>query len=282
MRSRLAILTFAFSLASGMGIAGPPPARSCQVQPVVFEGWNAQQIKNQWVTLMIVPQLGGRLMQVTFGEHAYLFVNPRFKGKYFPPSREQWFNYGGDKIWPLPEGREDEEHWPGPLADVLDDGNYAFSVLSQGTTCKVRLEGQADPHTGLQYAREITLGSDSPVISFDAVMRNASSHPIRWSMQSVTQYNTASAEALQSFNPNVWAFTPINPQSAYEDRYRIRLGAANDPAYAINNGLFTLHYLYFEREVWVDSTGGWLSIVDGTSEYAMVERFPHVAAEYPG
>jgi hypothetical protein len=282
VRSRLAILTFAFSLASGMGIAGPPPARSCQVQPVVFEGWNAQQIKNQWVTLMIVPQLGGRLMQVTFGEHAYLFVNPRFKGKYFPPSREQWFNYGGDKIWPLPEGREDEEHWPGPLADVLDDGNYAFSVLSQGTTCKVRLEGQADPHTGLQYAREITLGSDSPVISFDAVMRNASSHPIRWSMQSVTQYNTASAEALQSFNPNVWAFTPINPQSAYEDRYRIRLGAANDPAYAINNGLFTLHYLYFEREVWVDSTGGWLSIVDGTSEYAMVERFPHVAAEYPG
>jgi hypothetical protein len=39
------------------------------------------------------------------------------KGQYFPPevSAEQrrWFNYGGDKIWPMPEGSQDEQHWAG-------------------------------------------------------------------------------------------------------------------------------------------------------------------------
>lgn len=282
MRAWPAMLTFAFSFVSWTAVAEPPKHAPCLIRPFVFEGWNAQQIANQWVTLTIVPQLGGRLMQVAFGEHSYLFVNPKFKGQYHPPSPDQWFNYGGDKIWPLPEGRQDEEHWPGPVADVLDDGNYEFTILSQGPICKVRLDGPPDPRTGLQYSREIALGSESPEISFDAVMKNAANHPIRWSMQSVTQYNTASMQNSGSYNREFYALTPINPQSAYDGGYRVRLGSNDDPAYGIKDGLFTLHYLYFQREVWVDSPGGWLAVADGSKKYGMVERFPHSKEEYPG
>jgi hypothetical protein len=32
----------------------------------------------------VVPQNGGRLMQVTFAGHPFLFVNPKFTGKYLP------------------------------------------------------------------------------------------------------------------------------------------------------------------------------------------------------
>jgi len=49
-----------------------------------------------------------RLMQVTFAGHAYLFVNPKFAASTFRQSG-QWFNYGGDKIWLLPEGNNDEQ-----------------------------------------------------------------------------------------------------------------------------------------------------------------------------
>ena len=238
------------------------------------------------MTLTTVPQLGGRVMQVTFGNHPYLFVNSQLKGKYFPPSEGaetgKWFNYGGDKIWPLPEGPQDAQHWPGPISDVLDDGNYDFKVLSQDTVCTVRLEGPADPRTGLQYSREISLASDSPEITFHAVMKNAADHPIRWSMQSVTQYDTASADSPNTYNRDFWAFTPINANSAYDDGYRVRLGPSNDPSYSVKNGLFALHWLYLEREVWLDSPSGWLAVVDGPAHYAMVERFPHPEAEYPG
>ena len=249
-------------------------------------------ISNDWVRLTIVPKLGGRLMQVEFAGHPYLFVNPKYKGKYFPPmipgKDSRWYNYGGDKLWPLPEGRGpdgrgDDQHWPGPVSDVLDDGDYALTILSQGATCKVRLEGPADSATGLQYTREISLGSDSPQISFHATMRNASQRVIRWSMQSVTQYDTADSKNPADYNHDFWAFTPANAHSAYVDGFHVRAGLADDPSFAIDHSLFVLHWLYLENEVWLDSDAGWLAVVNDAAQYGMLERFRYFAGEeYPG
>ena len=253
----------------------------------MFAGWKAEELSNDWVRLTIVPQVGGRLMQLTFGGHAYLFVNSKYKGKYLPPTEAaktgQWINYGGDKLWPLPEGQGDEQHWPGPISDVLDDGEYKFSIRSQDATCAVLLEGPADPATGLEYSREISIGSDTPAISFRAEMKNSSGHPIRWSMQSVTQYDLADARDPAKYNRDFWAFVPINPRSAYIDGYRVQAGLADDPSFSVVDGLFTLHWLYLENEVWLDSDAGWIAIVDNAASYGMIERFEHVSgAEYPG
>src|SRR5207302_3672248 len=206
--------------------------QQCQLRPTNFEGWKAEELSNDWVRLTIVPQVGGRLMQVTFAGHSYLFVNPEYKGQYFPPSGKnngKWFNYGGDKLWPLPEGRQDEQHWAGPASDLLDDGEYQLTVLSHDSTCAVGLDGPADPVTGLQYSREISIGSDSPQISFHAVMKNATGHPIRWSVQSVTQYDTADSTG-SGFNRDFWAFTPVNPQSAYFNGYQAPAALAAAPS----------------------------------------------------
>jgi hypothetical protein len=93
----------------------------CRVEAVNYRGWNAQQLSNQWIQLIVVPQNGGRLMQVSFAGHRDLFVNPKYAGRYLPPDPRQWFNYGGDKLWLLPEGNNDEQHWAGG-SDILDDG----------------------------------------------------------------------------------------------------------------------------------------------------------------
>src|SRR6201990_1832507 len=124
---------------------------TCKIQPVVYEGWQAQQVSNEWVQLTFVPQLGGRLMQVSFNGHPYLFVNPVYKGKYISPEEAagRWINYGGDKIWPLPEGNDNEQQWQG-ASTPLDDGSYAFSVVSQGQRRPVPLEGPPAPPTGLR------------------------------------------------------------------------------------------------------------------------------------
>ncbi|MCU1268716.1 MAG: hypothetical protein JWN74_10 [Acidobacteriaceae bacterium] len=257
----------------------------CEIRSTVFEGWAAGQMSNDWLQLTIVPQLGGRLMQVTFAGHAYLFVNPKYKGKYFPPSAAngKWFNYGGDKIWPLPEGKDDGQHWPGPIADELDDGEYQLKTISHGSTCSVRLDGPADMRTGLQYSREIMIGANSPEISFRSIMKNAVSRTIRWSMQTVTQYDTADRRNPQEYNRDFWALAPLNPQSAYSNGYQVRSGLADDPSFSTEDGMFLLHWLYLENEVWLDSTAGWLAVDDAANQYAMVERFyPQERAEYPG
>jgi hypothetical protein len=286
----------AFSMITAVLCAGFIPGQTwaqtqnspaCHIESGNFEGWRAEEMSTPWVRVTIVPQLGGRVMQVTFAGHAYLFVNPKYKGQYIPPDSEaakgRWINYGGDKVWPMPEGNQDEQHWAGPVSDALDDGDYSFKMLSQDSTCKVRLDGPPDAKTGLQYSREISIGGKSPQISFHAIMKNIASHPIRWSMQSVTQYDTAETASRTGFNREFWAFTPANQRSVYLNQYHVRSGLADDPSFAVKNDLFTVHWLNLQNEVWVDSPGGWLAVVDGLACFAMVERFRYFeGAEYPG
>ena len=113
----------------------------------------------------------------------------------------------------------------GPIADQLDDGTYSLTATFNQEepdatgkprhTCTVRLEGPSDKRTGLQYRRDIWIAEGSPEIHFRAVMTNASDHPIRWSMQSVSQYDTADESNLATYNKNFWAFIPVNPHSGY-------------------------------------------------------------------
>jgi len=273
-----------------LGIAAAqetPPLKPCHIEAISFEGWQAQQISNAWVKLVIVPQIGGRVMQVYFLEHPYLFINSKFKGQYFPPvpaaKQHHWFNYGGDKIWPMPEGDDDEHHWPGPYSDPLDDGNYSFRALSQSPVCKVRIDGPPDPRTGLQYAREIALADDSPEIRFHAVMKNIADHPIQWAVQSVTQYDTKNPEHSGDYNRDFWAYTPANPRSAYLERFHVRAGLADDPSFRIKDGLFSLHWLPLENEVWLDSTEGWIAVMDAAAQFGMMEHFHYIpSGDYPG
>lgn len=278
----------AFSGALAAGGATAHPARGagsppCRIESTTYKGWHAQQLSNNWVQLIVVPENGGRLMQVTFGGHAYLFVNPQYAGKYLPPTQGKWFNYGGDKLWPLPEGNQDEQHWAGG-SDVLDDGQYSFQVSSAGGNCSISLNSPADPRTGLQFARTISIAPDSPQIRFHAAMKNASGHPIEWSVQSVSQYNTADPQDPSTYNREFRVFTPVNPTSSYLDRYHVRFGPAENPnARVREDGLFTLRYGYFAAELWLDSPVGWLAATDGATGYAMVERFHYkIGAAYPG
>lgn len=271
-----------------LGQSLPPKSTDCRVEAIDYRGWHAQQISNRWVQLVVVPQNGGRLMQVTFAGHSYLFVNPKLAGKYLPPSSTQWFNYGGDKLWLLPEGSGDEQHWLGN-SDVLDDGPFTFRKLSEGKRCEIELTGPSDPQTGIQFIRTIALDGDSPRIGFHATMKNVTGHTVEWSMQSVSQYDTAlpvapGANQTAQMNNDFWTFTPANRSSSYLNRYHVRTGPAENPAVSVrDDNLFTVHYAHMAAELWLDSTEGWLAVVDGKSQYAMVERFQYEESkQYPG
>jgi hypothetical protein len=125
---------FCGGLISGQTWARTPGLSACRVESRSFEGWRAEELSNPWVKVTIVPQLGGRVMQVTFAGHAYLFVNPKYRGQYILPTSEdakgRWINYGGDKIWPMPEEMQDEQHWAGPVSDALDDKGIPYVTSS--------------------------------------------------------------------------------------------------------------------------------------------------------
>jgi len=281
----VAVVVPMWGFSPAFGQSSPPTSTDCRVEAIDYKGWQAQQLSNRWVKAIVVPQNGGRLMQVTFAGHAYLFVNPKLAGKYFPPSSSQWFNYGGDKLWLLPEGNNDEQHWAGN-SDVLDDGPFTFRKISEGQRCEIELTGPSDPQTGVQFTRTIRLDADSPRIGFHASMKNTTGHTLEWSMQSVSQYDTSlSSEAdAAKMNHDFWTFTPANRSSSYLNRYHVRFGPAENAAVSVReDGLFTVHYVHMAAELWLDSTEGWLAVSDSTSQFAMVERFQYEDSQpYPG
>ncbi|HKU24010.1 MAG TPA: hypothetical protein VJQ54_00995 [Candidatus Sulfotelmatobacter sp.] len=256
---------------------------TCRVDAVEYKGWHAQQMSNQWVQLTFIPQNGGRLIQFAFNGHPYLFVNPKYAGKYFPPSSKQWFNYGGDKLWLLPEGNDDEQHWVGN-SDLIDDGQFTFRKISDGQHCEIELTGPADPQTGVRFSRTVHLDAASPNVRFHSTMKNVTGHSLEWSMQSVSQYDTSDLAAQSRINPNFWAFTPANPSSSYLNRYHVRYGPAQNSSVSVrDDGLFAVHYAHMAAELWLDSDAGWLAVLDGATKYSMVERFQFQESKpYPG
>jgi hypothetical protein len=115
-------------------------------------------------------------------------------------------------------------------------------------------------------------------------MKNVSGHTLEWSMQTVSQYDTGNPADPSQSNRDIWGFTCANPSSGYLNRYHVRTGPAENPSATIReDGLFSLHYLHLAAEFWIDSTEGWLAVVDGSSRYAMVERFQYEQQKtYPG
>jgi hypothetical protein len=133
------------ALLAGLSLSALAGPQACRVDNIDYLGWKAVRMANAWVTLTIVPQLGGRLMQVTFGGHDYLFVNQQLKGQSFSPelsaAQKRWFNYGGDKIWPMPEGSDDERHWPGAEGALLDSGAFTAQVCPKAKRARCGLPG---------------------------------------------------------------------------------------------------------------------------------------------
>src|SRR5215469_17110405 len=83
-RMSLAVLGLTVFIASVAGCAQTAAQNTqCHIGEVDYQGWHAEQLSNRWLQLIIVPQNGGRLMQVTFSGHPYLFVNPKLAGKYY-------------------------------------------------------------------------------------------------------------------------------------------------------------------------------------------------------
>ncbi len=258
-------------------------ASGCQVRATNYLGWNAEEMSNPWVKLEIVPQIGGRLIQVTFGGHDFLYINPLLRGQVIPLESKAYGdrNYGGDKIWPLPEGNQDEQHWSG--GGNLDAAPFTLQVLSTGPTCAVRLTGPVDPEIGQRYIRDISIRADTPVISFHVVMQNMSGYPRTWSEQTITEYPTSHPSGSDNFNTKFWGETELNPASAYLNGYHVRTGPADNPAFTVHDGTFRVRWNNIMQEVWIDSQSGWLAAVDGSTGYTMVERHRiDPTAVYPG
>jgi hypothetical protein len=269
--------------------APSPDAYTARIEDVKYMGWDAIRLSNGLVSLILVPDIGGRAIQLQLGERSIFFVNPALAGKVLSeaennPQTGVW-NYGGDKLWPAPEGWLDDDQWPSVPYYVLDGSRYKSEVVANGPEeVAVRVTSPADPRTGVQFARTFHVYSGTTRVRVDELMRNISQRQIRWGMWHLVQHDAADATDSSKPNPDLYMYVPLNRHSVFTEGYTKLYGDVRHPSDEVLDGgkMLRVHYLYRVGKVGIDSDGGWYAVVNGQKKTCFLESFKYFPGEeYP-
>lgn len=266
----------------------------CSASADEFRGWSAASIQNGLVRLVVVPDIGGRIMAYDLGPYAFVYVDPDLAGQLFSPEQNQgdgtlaaWKNYGGDKTWPAPQGWETEEEWHGPPDPVLDTGRYTLSALEGDEgRATIGVTSPPDDRTGLQIRREATIRRGSSRVTLRLTFRNVLQRPIRWSIWDVMQLRAERRlpDGSLTHEPECVVTTPVNPDSRFPGQFNVMFGEEDNPQWRVDaeRGLFVARYMWEIGKVGLDSLAGWIGFMNAASGYAFAEQFEVSAtAPYP-
>ena len=215
-------------------------------------------------------------------------MNPQLVGKLPTASGladdDSWLNYGGDKLWPAPQGWDNDEQWPGPPDAVLDGQPYTCELLTNSSDeAALRLTSAADLRSGIQFSRVIRVARDTTRVGFKATMKNIDTRPRRWGIWAHTQLDATRPDGV-SRNEQMRAWCPLNPHSHFPRGFQVIFGELDNPSFQpdADRGLLQVQYRYQVGKIGLDSAAGWVATVDGAAGAAFVQRFVfEPQAEYP-
>jgi len=270
-------------------MAASAPSYPAKLQQTQYRKWNVYKLSNGLVALYVAPDIGGRAIQLQLGDHEYFFVNKDLEGKVLAESENNvkagWANYGGDKVWPGPEGWMNDQEWPSIPYYVLDGSRFKSEVVADTPTeVAVRVTSPEDPRTGVQFVRTYRVYAGSTWIKVDQVMRNISRREIRWGIWHLIQNDAADANDPSKPNPELYMYIPLNPHSKYPQGYYHPYGDPRHPSYEIlpDGRMLRVHYLYRVAKAAADSSAGWYAVVNGQKNFGLVECFKYFPdREYP-
>ena len=270
-------------------LAAPAPSFEAKVESTEYRGWKAYRLTNGLVTLYVTPEIGGRAIQLELGDQTYFFVNKQFAGKVLPESQDNlksgWANYGGDKVWPAPEGWMNDHEWPSIPYYILDGSRFKSEVVKNTPQeAAVQVTSPPDPRTGVQFVRTFHVYAGTTRVQVDQVMRNISQRRIRWGIWHLIQNDASDAHDPSKPNPELYVYIPLNPHSMFPDGYYHPYGDARNPSYqTIHDGrMMRIHYEYRVGKMAADTNAGWYAVVNGQKNTCLVESFKYFPGqEYP-
>lgn len=245
-----------------------------------FKGWEGYALQNGVVQLNVLPDVGGRVIRYALGDKNFLWINPAVAGKCSPvtglDAKGEWMNYGGDKLWPAPQGWSSDEEWPGPPDGILD-GQPHQAVVDKANA-SIHLTSRNDPHSGIRFSRKIHLYPRSSRVGFQATMTNVDKKDRRWGIWAHTQLD-AGVPGSDDYNHVLRSWCPINPKSSFKNGYRVIFGPEDNPQFTVDKQrqLMCVNYKYLVSKLGLDSPNGWIATVDGRKGDVFVQHFVYEA-----
>ena len=258
---------------------------SARLEQTHYHGWKVYRLSNGLISLYVAPEIGGRAIQLQLGDQHYFFVNHYLAGKILPESENNlkagWANYGGDKVWPAPEGWMNNHQWPSIPYYILDGSPFQSEVVKNTPQeVAVRVTSPPDPRTGVQFVRTFEVKAGTTRVTVKEVMRNISQRRIRWGIWDVLQNDASDPSNPSQPNRHLYVYIPINPHSMYPRGFYNPYGDVRNPSYhAIDHRrVLRVHYHYQVGKVATDSNAGWFAIENAEKHLALIESFRY----FPG
>lgn len=258
---------------------------------VNYKDWGAAWdtifvLKNELVTLALLPKIGGRIMQYDLKDHPSIYIENSAKNTV--PADGNAF-IGGYRTLPSPQS---DFSWPSPPA--LDCKPYICKVLAESEDSTViYMESQVEnsndlkytKHKGLQFKRVITLYKASTRVKVEVTMLNKGTSVLKHGIWDITQSDCSHNGVADT--KNFWVYFKKNPNSTLgggkgyvqymhegTDNSQWRPDAAP--------GVFGVQYLKKTGKIGADCRAGWIAFIDQQDGYAYVKTFTYEdGKEYP-
>ncbi len=289
LESKITLAAFCLFFFARFIMAAPANSFQAKLEKTTYKGWNVYRLSNGLINLIVAPDIGGRAIQLQLGDQEFFFNSPDFAGKVLPPEQNNvkagWANYGGDKVWPAPEGWMNDNEWPSIPYYVLDGSKFRSEVVTESPSeVAVRVTSPPDPRTGVQFIRTYHVYAGTTRVRVDQVMRNISRRQIRWGIWHLVQHNAADAHDLTKPNSELYMYVPLNSHSMFPNGFYNPYGDSRHPSYQVQHGgnMLHIHYLYRVGKMAADSDRGWYAVVNGQKNICFVENFRYFPGmEYP-
>lgn len=257
MRSWL-LLIVALAGCASPGHPSPEPPRAGE-----YKGWPqalTQEARPVAVSLISVPEAGGRIVHYSSAGENILFENPDYLGKTLANTKpgDLAQGYIGYNIDLGPELRRIPQHlslWMGPFAWTWEGGS-------------VRLESVPDPSLGIQIQKRLTLDPASGDLHLSQRMKNVTSREQAYCLWDRTLCKGGG-----------FAMVPLARRSRFPAGWSIlRDGAyqgedAVHPNVQVLDGVLVAHAEGKSSKLGLDSDAGWIAYVRG--RLLFVKYFPH-------
>jgi hypothetical protein len=238
-----------------------------------FHGWNSVTLRTPFAQVDVVPDLGGKIMGYDLRGFQLLWHDTKREGELYKNEGygfgESFFNPGGAKVWPAPQGWSGKDQWPGPPDNVLDGSPYEYT--SDGNS--ITVTGPRDTgegRTGLQYRHTFSLKNSSSLLDLKLTMTDVVNRPVKWGLWHL---------ATLPVDRPVTVYAPVGNNTDWH----VIFGDKDNPQWlGVEKGLFRARYDKRVGKVGMKVTEGWIAWHDKENNAVFVMMFPvKKGTEYP-
>lgn len=213
-----------------------------------YNNWkwgNVHVAKNKYISVAVVPDAAGRVLEYNLGNIPSLWVNPDLFGESYAPTdnvkMSDWRNFGGYRLVPIPvnncaidKNGDKVKRWPPPaiIGDspyqtkiiTNSEGNKSIEVISGVQNLPVpTFDGKSKTFIQptnideqIQYNRSLHIENGSSLVYINHRLKNVGSKTIKRGIMITSQHPSRSKPELED-GENFLAFVPFSEKYKLPD-----------------------------------------------------------------